>query len=384
MMPWLPVRTVENCPYRTDVVRDDSTETARCGWLSELAQVSSKQVSLEIASPIGRDVCEACCRSFPPSAGRQNPVTASLLAELAGEIQKRGGVAGCDSRRADELLNSALRDLAFDEERRWTDADIASAQCAVREPLEITVPPPSQSCGSRVQSWAVAVTTAPRRQPTLEPCLRSLRAAGWDSMFLFVDGPVAPPREFNGVTNVLRETSVGAWSNYWLALAELLLRKPLADAYLVVQDDALFDARPELRSYLEQLLWPGSRQCLVSLYGSSAYTAGRAAGWSILPDKWVWGALAFVFPRNLAKRFIADPQVLEHRWSQIAGSPAGIDVVVGHWADLHEIPIWFPTPSLVQHIGHASSLWPDSPAAGPRRADRFSGDAPKYTSRGPE
>ena len=376
-MPWLPVRTVENCPYRIDVMREGTSESARCGLLCEVANVAA-----ELIRPVGRDVCEACCRSFPPSTARQNPVTASLLAELAGEIQSRGGVTGCDSARASQLLNIALRDLSFDEERRSTAADIALSRQASREPLAVTVPPPSHRCGSRVQSWAVGITTAPRRQPTLEPCLQSLRSAGWDSLFLFVDGPVAAPRDLRGVTTIVRETSVGAWANYWLSLAELLLRQPHADAYLLVQDDAVFDARSGLRHYLEQVLWPGSGPCLVSLYGSSTYTAGRSAGWSILPEKWVWGALAFVFPRELAKRFVTDPQVFEHRWSQTSGStgsftpgsPAGIDVVIGYWADIHGVPIWFPTPSLVQHIGHASSLWDESPAEGSRRADRFSGD----------
>ncbi|MCX7407945.1 MAG: hypothetical protein NTZ32_07665 [Planctomycetales bacterium] len=60
----------------------------------------------------------------------------------------------------------------------------------------------------------------------------------------------------------------------------------------------------------------------------------------------------------------------------------GVRHRIGYRADIHGVPIWFPTPGLVQHIGHASSLWDESPAEGSRRADRFSGDGPCSLSRG--
>jgi hypothetical protein len=376
-MPWLPVRTVDGCPFRISAMSGQSVEQARCRLLIDTANVA-----LELVPEIGREVCEACCRSFTPTIERHNPVTASLMAELAGNIRARGGVPGCNRKQAAQLLEAALRELSFDRERISTEADSAPKPLISRESFVVTVPMPSRRCGSRIKTWAVGITTAPRRQPTLEPCLRSLRAAGWDTAYLFVDGPVVPPSDLKGITTIVRETPVGAWSNYWLTLSELLLRQPQADAFMIVQDDALFDPRPGMKGYLDELLWPGTSLGIVSLYGSSEYTIGRTSGWSVLPEAWVWGAVAFIFPRELAKRFVTDPHVFEHRWSKptkdagnpAGGSPAGIDIVVGQWAKLHEIPVWFPTPSLVQHIGHASSIWSDTQAAGSRRATRFSGD----------
>jgi hypothetical protein len=41
------------------------------------------------------DACTACCASFAPSAQEPNPIVASLLFSLAGQILEQGGVAGC-------------------------------------------------------------------------------------------------------------------------------------------------------------------------------------------------------------------------------------------------------------------------------------------------
>ncbi len=67
----------------------------------------------------------------------------------------------------------------------------ASQQRPVVSILEV-LPLPAQRAG-RVTQWAVGVTTAPRRSPTLATCLRSLAAVGWDQPQLFVDGDVEIP-----------------------------------------------------------------------------------------------------------------------------------------------------------------------------------------------
>ena len=40
----------------------------------------------------------------------------------------------------------------------------------------------------------------------------------------------------------------------------------------------------------------------------------------------------------------------------------------------NDLKIFFPTPSLVQHIGDVSTLWPAGRAWLERKADRFAGD----------
>jgi hypothetical protein len=230
---------------------------------------------------------------------------------------------------------------------------------------------PAGNCSKGVKKWAVGVTTAPRRQPTLETCLDYLVRAGWDNLRLFVDDRASSLSLRHAHLPVsLRQPSVGAWPNYYLALSELLCRHPDADALMVVQDDACFYDRESLREYLERTLWPTDPPGLVSLYCSSAYTH-EESGWHQMEGEWVWGALAFIFPREKAIQFVTDEQAIAHRYS--TGGLKLIDEVIGKWAVRTGTPIHYPTPSMVQHLGVTSTLWPGVPSAGYRRADRFAG-----------
>lgn len=60
--------------------------------------------------------------------------------------------------------------------------------------------------------------------------------------------------------------------------------------------------------------------------------------------------------------------VLQHRWDGAGEGLKGIDVAVGEWATESGTPIWFPTPSLVQHVGHVSTMWKSARSVSERRA----------------
>ena len=171
----------------------------------------------------------------------------------------------------------------------------------------------------------------------------------------------------------LRSPAAGAWPNHYLSLFELTMRAPDADAYLIMQDDALIYDGENVREYLEQALWPGDRLPIVSLYCARPYTAKRF-GWHRYRRSWVWGALAFVFPRPTAQMYLRDRATCQHRWRSKTGGLSQIDVMVGRWARRRGIPVWFPTPSLVQHIGETSTLSANCPAVGPRVASLFAGN----------
>jgi hypothetical protein len=226
----------------------------------------------------------------------------------------------------------------------------------------------------RVRNWAVGVTTAPRGQDTLARTLESLSGAGWPEPALFIDTAVQVPEKFSDLPGTFRDARLGAWPNYYLAVAELLLRAPQADALLIAQDDIVFPGGVNIREYLEAALWPGKKPGLVSLYCSSAYTESTP-GWHLHRGLWVWGALALVFPRDLAREFILDGHVFDHRRTQLNDGLANIDLVIGAWAVRHGIGVWHTTPSLVQHIGDCSAIWPMSTNDGPRRADSFADGA---------
>jgi hypothetical protein len=195
-----------------------------------------------------------------------------------------------------------------------------------------------------------------------------------------MDSAVRVPARFGHLPGTLRNPAAGAWPNHYLALLELTLRRPDADAFLILQDDALIYDGENVREYLEQALWPGDRLPVVSLYCPAPYTA-RRYGWHAYRKAWVWGALALVFPRAVVQTYLRDRSVCRHRWRSGSGGLAQIDTLLGWWARRRGIPSWFPTPSLVQHIGETSTLWADcSPLVGPRTASLFVGDSSRTTT----
>ncbi|HEX4591801.1 MAG TPA: hypothetical protein VH120_17825, partial [Gemmataceae bacterium] len=170
-----------------------------------------------------------------------------------------------------------------------------------------------------------------------------------------------------------RSPAVGAWPNHYLSLFELTLRRPDADAFLLLQDDAIIYDGENVREYLEESLWPAGGAPVVSLYCPEPYTAGRY-GWHRLRRPWVWGAQAFVFSPEAARRYLRDRRVCQHRWRSAAGGLTQIDVLLGWWAWWRRVPIWLPTPSLIQHVGEVSTIWLDCQTVGPRAANLFVSD----------
>jgi hypothetical protein len=195
-----------------------------------------------------------------------------------------------------------------------------------------------------------------------------------------MDSAVRVSKDFVRLPGTLRSPAAGAWPNHYLSLLELTLRQPDADAYLIVQDDALMYDGENVRAYLEKTLWPEGRSPLVSLYCPEPYTAEQY-GWHRYHKGWVWGALALVFPRSIAQAYLRDRVVCEHRWRSSSGGRTQIDVLLGWWARRRRVPFWFPTPSLVQHIGETSTLWADCSCDGPRVARLYVGNSPS-ASRG--
>jgi hypothetical protein len=225
--------------------------------------------------------------------------------------------------------------------------------------------------------WAVGVTTAPRRSPTLGRTLHSLRSAGWDSIRLFAerDSLVPAMTVATDLSVTRRESTLGAWPNWYLGLAELYQRDPLADAYLMVQDDVIFCAN--LRPVLENTLWPEERLAVVSLYDPLP-ESGRGAepGYRRLSTSGgLPGALALAFPNLAARLLLSDRQVLLHRRRGPSQALKLIDVVVGQWAERHQLSAWSYFPSLCQHVGHTSTIWPETEDRVKRQAIGFVGES---------
>jgi hypothetical protein len=429
LAPWFrkaaqrPVRRVEDCPFRNKLADAEGMEKAQCDLLQHWLGTELTSVPCNVH----RDACEACCASWPPSHSELNPVVASLLVSLCDQVIAAGSGDGFVVEKTVALRDRAVEslDVSWDEpspplpvrgagtcayfgaatgfrpalaphgggrmtvyqchhpnHRETTPAECIlcrdwSAHTGVEIPaLREILPVPERRYGLKVCTWSVGVITAPRPIATLDACLDSLIRAGWEQPRLFVDTATTIATRHGGLPLTLREPRIGAFPNYYLALAELVMRDPEVDAYMLAEDDVLFSDREDLRAYLEDVLWPSDPVGAVSLYCSSMYTKSDP-GWHRFEGEWVWGALAFIFSPQSARRFLSDPLMFEHRTSRDEGL-TDTDALIGVWSYRRKLPLFFPTPSLVQHIGETSSLWPTSRAAGLRRADRFAGDVGQW------
>jgi len=218
--------------------------------------------------------------------------------------------------------------------------------------------------------WAVGVTTAPRRETTLTRTVASLESAGWTSIRLFAEPGLSPPTELGRLAVSARDQRLGAFANFYLGLVELVLRQPLADAYMMCQDDVVFTAG--LRAYLEHSLWPAGEIGVVSVYCPTHATVAAAFGFHREDRGWqACGAHCYVFPPPAARRFLTCLGVLEHRISGPAQGERNIDSVVGRWCHDHRLGYFVHRPSLAQHIGVTSTLYPTARNVGRRAADDF-------------
>ena len=86
------------CFYREDIRMEAGLEIARCGLLEQVCGPAAVQ-----RCTVRRDACESCCHSFPPSPVTPNPVIASLLYGIAGQLLNTGQTEGEDLDRAARL-----------------------------------------------------------------------------------------------------------------------------------------------------------------------------------------------------------------------------------------------------------------------------------------
>jgi hypothetical protein len=408
-MTGLCLPTPETCRWRRTSNTNGSHE---CGLVKTLFPPNSR-VDCTVEEP----VCQACCESYPPTERRLNPVVATLVHTKANSLANDGDpqiIAALE-----KLRTLAERFLAIDfpPELRLTPArsalkctwlgDPVSPQPSSRKPEGATVyncshprhsqttpdgcrrchdwsrrkpvsrplslaeliPLPGERSGPRIREWAVGITTSPRRQSTLEDCLDSVTRAGWESPRLFLDGADRLPARYHHLPVTLRSDSIGAWPAWFLALAELVLQQPQADAYLMLQDDVIFHDREPVRDYLEQALWPGDRPAVVSLFYTSF---DLTAGWRSSPaHEWHWGAQALLFPPAIARALIADSDLVASCLAATTHIP--IPEVLATWMARHRFSNWYPIPSLIQHIGTSSTIWMNSGLLSGRRAPWFSG-----------
>ncbi|QDT44045.1 hypothetical protein Pan241w_41500 [Gimesia alba] len=221
-----------------------------------------------------------------------------------------------------------------------------------------------------ITHWSVGITTAPRTEPTLNQTIDSLRKAGWDQLQIYAEPGVEIPADSQNLLIVPRTERLGAFPNWYLALTEMLLRDPKAEAYLLCQDDVLI--AENTRAYLERRLWPAAEIGVVSIYCPSHYQQNSTPDFIREDRGWrSWGALAYIFSNPSARLLLSDVTVLNHRGFGPAEGLKQIDAVVGLWCERQQLPYFVHSPSLVQHIGETSTIYPTASVAGHRKANHF-------------
>jgi hypothetical protein len=223
-----------------------------------------------------------------------------------------------------------------------------------------------------VATWAIGVTVAPRRQPTLARCLTGLAAAGWLAPRIFAEPGVEIPPGFEHLPLTRRDSTLGPWPNWYLGLAELFQRDPSADAYLMVQDDALLCRN--VRALLEKNLWPAPKVGVISVYCPGSYRSGVRGFFEVESRMGLIGALTYAFPNASVRSILSHAPTLAHRLRGPAAGIRQIDSVVGWWAHDRKLPVFYHSPSLAQHVSVDSTIWPTQEAFGARRAADFVGE----------
>jgi hypothetical protein len=222
-----------------------------------------------------------------------------------------------------------------------------------------------------VDTLALAMTTAPRREVTLYRALSSLRLAGFhEEVQLFAEPETLGTGDRTGMvdTSVAVHESVsrrGCFGN-WKHALKWLISHTTAPWLMIVQDDAIWrpGSADTLRAQMRGRQDP--RTGLLSPYASPTNVKKDFVdGWNECRAGWdFWGALALCMKRVAAEDLLRHPRFVKH------ASPKQVDAVVAaSMLDLNR-PSFVHVPSLVDHIGDTSTINNDALTLG-RRGYRF-------------
>ena len=203
--------------------------------------------------------------------------------------------------------------------------------------------------------WMSGITTVPERFNSLLPqTLQSVTRAGFTIDRVFVDGGGKQiPSYLDSIPLTLRDPTIRTFGNWVLGIAELYIREPTADRYIMFQDDLVIGLN--VKSYLDKCQFPDHGYW-------NLYTTPESHDLVSDPTKGGWvkshqrgrGALALVFDNEGLRKLLSHAHMIDRPrhasrgWRNIDG---GI-VTAMNKTEYNE---YIHFPSLVQHTGHNSS-----------------------------
>lgn len=205
--------------------------------------------------------------------------------------------------------------------------------------------------GTAIVRWAVGVTALPESGAHLEDCLRSIQRAGWERPRIFAGADVQLGALSRRQPRSILHPGLGELATHVVALAELLMREPYADAFLLIQADCILYGEASLREYLEASLWPDRNVGAVSLCGPPV-EPDTTAGWQLATRPWDRGLAAWVFPRQSVLGFVSDSRILDQAAS---GDSTVAASALGDWARRQGRSLFFPTAGLASRAAASGS-----------------------------
>jgi hypothetical protein len=216
--------------------------------------------------------------------------------------------------------------------------------------------------------WSVCVTTCPREQGYyLEQTLSSLFKAGFEDPIVYAEPNSVVPEWFSGQV-VHRRKKYGDWSNWATGVFDLLHSEVDTDYFLLIEDDVIFCK--SFKKYIEHSLSFLGDFASLSLYTPSVYHKVNFRGFhNELKDHRTLSTVAIIVKKNMLINFFSDYDVQRHRFENIFPEfeerywclnvdPKNSikDAVIGKWASKKNLPIYYHTPSLAEHIGEHSNI----------------------------
>lgn len=211
----------------------------------------------------------------------------------------------------------------------------------------------------------VAVTTAPRRDCTLQYCLASIEVSGWEPIVFAEPGSTKTSHR-----TVSNEKRLGVWHN-WLNSACYMLRETDYDYIMTVQDDSLL--HPEAGDFVCRMDWPIDA-AFVSLYTPKHYSIIKGSvkntGVNRIRTCSLWGACCLLWSRDSLQRVVSHPRA--ETWAGArprSNNPevyakrkenphliANSDTAIGMIVNKLRLGMYFVDPSPVQHIAKHSTI----------------------------
>jgi hypothetical protein len=166
-------------------------------------------------------------------------------------------------------------------------------------------------------TWSIGVLLGAADDKFVGELQYTLHGLGWANFRLFVDGPAT-----GGMNCAMtgRDAQIGRFPHWYLSLAELYLRSPRCDAFLLLAGNA---SLPAIES-LETLLWPEPNTCFVGLAAGASSIDGRAALCTVRDLTDLEFVQGWCFPNFAIRSLLSSRHMVSHR---LRGQDAGLGMI---------------------------------------------------------